>query len=710
MKRFLKYLLSILAIAVFWAGSVYALPAFDEVRGAFVKSDSLLLDRSGNVLHELRTNQSGRRLDWTPLAGISPSLLAAVVASEDARFFRHAGVDYGAIGSAALSLITSGHKRGASTITMQLASLLDRRLQNKKGRRTLVQKVRQIDAAWDMEAGWTKNQILEAYLNLVTFRGEYQGIAAASRNFFGRDPHGLTQAQSLILASLIRAPHAAADLLNKRAIHLNAQLGWTVSMRDMLSEINSLYAGIHQIRPRMALAPHVARQLLKNNTSKAVVACTLDIALQKYALETLSQQIAALSGQNVQEGAVLVLHNATGEVLAYAAYSNRPQVSGYVDGVLARRQAGSTLKPFLYATALDARILTAASLLDDSPLNVTVAGGIYQPDNYDSSFHGPVSARDALASSLNIPAVRVLSLVGAESFLKRLRLLGIRNLDEDGDYYGLSLALGSADVTLWELTNAYRALANNGRWSEARLIKEEGLPRTPPPAVFSAQASFIVSDILSDRKARSLTFGLENPMATRFWTAVKTGTSKDMRDNWCVGFSSRFTVGVWVGNYSGEPMWNVSGMTGAAPVWTTMMDELHREKPGQRPAAPKGIRKVHFRTAAGSHEDEWFLAGTEPGAALPPACHINPRIAYPPSGAILALDLDIPPSVQKVFFTAEMQNSDPLRWTLNSVPLDATGNSVSWTPTAGKYALAIVNSANQIVDEVTFEVRGSIKE
>ncbi|HLZ18717.1 MAG TPA: penicillin-binding protein 1C [Smithellaceae bacterium] len=710
MNRLLKYLLVLLTIGILFAGQAFAQPAFEEVRSGFVKSDSLLLDRNGNVLHELRTDKTGRRLDWTALADISPSLVAAIVASEDARFFRHAGVDYRAIGSAALSLITSGHKRGASTITMQLASLLDKSLQNKKERRTLSQKIRQINAARDLEARWNKNRILEAYLNLVTFRGEYQGVAAASRGFFGRDPHGLSQTHSLILASLIRAPNAAADLLNKRAIQLNAQLGWTVSAQQMLSEINSLYSGIHQIRPRIALAPHVARQLFKDKAAKAVIACTLDGALQKYTLENLSQQIAALAGQNVQEGAVLVLHNSTGEVLAYANYSNRPHVSGYVDGVLAKRQAGSTLKPFLYAAALDAEILTAASLLDDSPLDVAVASGIYQPDNYDSSYHGPVSARDALASSLNIPAVRVLSMVGAESFLQRLRRLGIKGLDESGDFYGLSLALGSADVTLWELTNAYRALANSGRWSEARLMKEASDQKIRSLNVFSAQASFIVSDILSDRKARSLTFGLENPLATRFWTAVKTGTSKDMRDNWCIGFSSRYTVGVWVGNYSGEPMWNVSGITGAAPVWTMIMNDLHREKPGIRPAAPKGIRKAHFRTAAGSDEEEWFLAGIEPGAAPAVPSHANPRIVYPPSGAILALDPDIPPSVQKVFFTAETREGDSLHWMLNSVPLETTGKSVSWTPVTGRHSLAIVSPENKIVDAVTFEVRGHQKE
>ena len=179
----------------------------------------------------------------------------------------------------------------------------------------------------------------------------------------------------------------------------------------------------------------------------------------------LAHHVSALKGQNVNQGVLLVLDNETGDVLAYTGYSDDQSSGFYVDGVQARRQTGSTLKPFLYATAFDRRILTASSRLDDSPLDVAIPGGIYQPGNYDSSFRGPVSARVALASSLNVPAVRTLMLIGTETFLNTLRQLGIRHLEEAGDYYGLSLALGSADMSLWDLTNAYRALANQGVWS-----------------------------------------------------------------------------------------------------------------------------------------------------------------------------------------------------------------------------------------------------
>jgi len=189
---------------------------------------------------------------------------------------------------------------------------------------------------------------------------------------------------------------------------------------------------------------------------------------------------------------------------------------------------------------------------------------IYHPRNFESQFQGLVPVRIALASSLNIPAVRVLSLVGLEEFLNQLRALGIRGLNGEGDFYGPALALGSADVSLLELVNAYRTLANGGEWSGFRFAlpaygRPGGSPLRLPVQVFSREAAFLISHILSDREARSPTFGLENPLATRYWTAVKTGTSKDMRDNWCIGYSEKYTVGVWVGNFTGEPMWNVSG-------------------------------------------------------------------------------------------------------------------------------------------------------
>ena len=284
----------------------------------------------------------------------------------------------------------------------------------------------------------------------------------------------------------------------------------------------------------------------------------------------------------------------------------------------------------------------------------------------------------------------------------------MKNLKESGDFYGPSLALGSADISLWELTNAYRTLANEGIWSELRLISEENTP-SQKKRIFSKEAIFLISDILSDREARSITFGLENPLSTRFWTAVKTGTSKDMRDNWCIGYSRRYTVGVWTGNFSGEPMWNVSGVSGAAPIWIKVMNFLHRDCPSvKREGIPNLVRKeIEFPQGIAPPREEWFIRGTEPDAKDKRIGQFNPRIVYPLSGTVVAIDPDIPLELQKIFFISQTNEND-VRWVLNGSPMEIVGRTIPWTPKTGKYSLAIADGDEKILDYVYFEVRGPI--
>lgn len=687
-------------------GIANALPSYQEVRNSYVKSDSLLLDRHGEVLYELRTDRARRRLDWTVLKDISPALKEAVIQAEDQRFYDHPGVDYKSAGAALIQGLTSESLRGASTITMQLASFMDTDLQSKKGRRSIWQKGKQVLAALDFERGWSKEEILEAYLNLVTFRGELQGIAASSRALFGKDPHGLDRTESLILASLIRSPNASSEEVTKRASHLNKSMNWQVPDDEIPPKIKQIFLGPNFLSPRVDLAPHVARHLLREKINGSAVTCTLDSRVQRFAHDRLIHHLFPLRSQNAKDGAILVVENRTGEILAYVSHSGEPSYSRFVDGLQAKRQAGSTLKPFLYALAFDRRILTPASLLDDSPLDVAVASGVYHPRNYDSEFRGFVTSRMALASSLNVPAVRTLYLVGIEHFLNKLRQLGIKGLNESGDFYGPSLALGSADVSLWELVNAYRALANGGVWNELRFTLETNRS-AKSGRVFSKEAVFLVSDILSDRDARSMTFGLENPLATRFWTAVKTGTSKDMRDNWCIGYSNKYTVGVWIGNFTGEPMWNVSGITGAAPLWIEMMNFLHRSDLNQEAKLPVHLVKerIEFQQGIESAREEWFIRGTEPNSKDRRVGQFYERILYPPSGTVVVLDPDIPSDQQKVFFISQT-NEDGLRWKLNNVTMNMAGKTVAWSPKTGKYFLAIEDPEGRVIDAVNFEVRG----
>ena len=415
------------------------------------------------------------------------------------------------------------------------------------------------------------------------------------------------------------------------------------------------------------LAPHLARKLLK--TPGQAVRSTLDIQLQRVAQAALARQLSVLAAQHVEDGAVIVLDNASGDVLAWVGSSGIFSDAAQVDNAVARRQAGSTLKPFLYELALERRWLTAASILQDQPLDLTTAAGLYIPQNYDNRFKGLVSLRTALASSLNIPAVRILVMVTPQRFFERLQALGLE-LRESGDYYGYSLALGSADISLLELTNAYRALANQGRYSPIRTtltVSDKNLQLAK--AVMDSGATFIVTDILADRNARAMTFGLENVLATRVWSAVKTGTSKDMRDNWCIGYSSRYTVGVWMGNSSGEPMWEVSGITGAAPVWQEIIQYLHTSGASVPPQKPADVvmQTIHYQDQLEASRPEYFLSGT--GQSVITSVHktIRPHITSPTSGMLIALDPDIPPAQQTIRFSAEGLPEG--RWILDNQPV-----------------------------------------
>jgi penicillin-binding protein 1C len=675
------------------------MPAFTGVRDSYCSSDARLVDRHGAVLQEQRVDATRRRLAWTPLSAVSPALIDAVLQSEDRRFLDHSGVDWRAVAAALWQRSRGGAPRGASTLTMQVASLLDPDLRRGGTPRSLADKWRQMRAAWTLERTWSKQQILEAYLNLVTFRGELQGIGAAAQVLFDKQPHGLTTAESRALAALVRAPNADRAALARRIAALPGE--------DVAAVLDRIYAAPVG-GSRLALAPHAARRLLQAGASPcADTHSTLDAETQRYTAASLRRQLLAIRDRWARDAAVLVVDNASGDVLAYVAGSGDLSSARHVDGIQARRQAGSTLKPFLYARALDRRLLTAASLLDDTPLELAVGPGLFRPRNYDEQFRGLVSLRTALAGSLNVPAVRTLMLVGPDDFAAQLRELGFVSVAQPGDYYGPALALGAADITLWELVNAYRTLANGGVWTPLHLAAPSTRSADGSATPISAAAAFVVSDILADRDSRSVTFGLESPLATRFWSAVKTGTSKDMRDNWCVGYSRRYTVGVWVGNFSGEPMRDVSGMSGAAPIWADVMSWLHRDLPSDTPAAPAGIRRAATAFADGveAARAEWYVAGTEPAAAGSVRAH-TARIITPTDGSRIAIDPDIPAARQRVAF--EAASGGGAHWVLDGAEIGAADSLLLWPPTRGEHTLALVDAGARTVETVRFEVNGSL--
>ena len=706
MTRRVRIVLGVLAVlfaavlAIAWPARA---PDFAAVRSGFTPSDAFMLDRNGTVLDTTRIDFEVRRFEWQPLPAISPALVAAVVRGEDARFWKHGGIDWRSVMGSARARFVHGRHRGASTITMQVASLLQSRPHSREGLRAWWYKRNQARLALALESRWTKEQILEAYLNLVYFRGELQGIGATAHLLAGKVPSGLSLPESLVIAALLPEPNGAPERIAARACG-RALAAKMIANCDQLKATATLLL-THGVDspPRPQLAPQLANTLLR--TAGERVQTTLDISMQRLARDILSRQLSTLSASNVRDGAVLVADNATGDVLAYVGSAGPSSRSREVDGVRALRQAGSTLKPFLYELALERGYLTAASLLKDSPVHLDTASGAYMPQDYDKDFKGLVSVRTALGSSLNIPAVRALVLVGVEPFRDRLHELGYEQIKEDGDFYGFSLALGSAEVTLWQQAQAYRALAAGGRWSPLSVRVDRAAQAAT--SQLAGDATFIVSDILSDPAARALTFGLDNHLNTPFWSAAKTGTSKDMRDNWCVGFSSRYTVAVWVGNFEGDAMHDVSGVTGAAPVWREIMGALHQNVASVAPQPPAGVvaAATNFEPAVEPRRREWFLARQQQGEAvtITRAAQIA-RIVTPANGMVIASDPDIPPSHQKVLITAEGATAQ-MQLRLNGEKLASAGKSVLWTPQPGAHRLELQDANGRLVDGILFTVR-----
>ena len=710
MTRAPRRMLAIAGVLALGAAAIAAwlytaeVPTPVAVRANYVPSDAWLLDRHGVVLDSRRVRMDVRRLGWTPLDRVSPALLTALLSGEDHRFYAHTGVDWPGVAGALRDALWAGRRRGASTITMQLARLLNP-APRARGFAAFGAKLSQVRVALALERHWQKRDILEAYVNLLSYKGDVQGIAAASARFLGKGPEALSSAESVALAALLPNPDAERATLVRRACARGRSISLTVSCAEIQAVIDAMqstaapWGGAH-------LAPQLAQRLLARPGERRMT--TLDAGVQRLASDVVTRRLAALADHNVRDGAAIVVDNASGDVLAYVASAGTASRSREIDGVKALRQAGSTLKPFLYELALEKRYLTAASLLADAPISLDTASGVYIPQDYEHDFKGWVSVRTALAGSLNIPAVRTLVLVGIDPFLERLHALGYQDIRQDANFYGYALALGSAEVSLWQQAQAYRALAVGGDFQPLSLTPEASSPERHP--VLAADASFVVGDVLADPIARAITFGLDNELKTPFWSAAKTGTSEDMRDNWCVGYSARYTIAVWVGNFEGDSMRAVSGVSGAAPIWHELMLALQATDVSTAPVPPPSVemRQVRFSPRVEADRREWFVRGAELGSATVAAVpdSARPTIRSPANGMIIALDPDIPPSRQKVLLAANGAYNS-MRLTLNNEPVGDAASAHLWAPKAGAYRLALVDQTGRALDHVYFTVHGS---
>jgi penicillin-binding protein 1C len=661
-----------------------------------------------------------------PLSRVSPRFLAAVVATEDARFGLHGGVDSLALVRAGWQFASTGHVvSGGSTITMQLARL------RWNLPRTAFGKLESMVLAVRVEGGTSKERILEAYVNRLPMGGDLVGVEAAARTYFGTPAADLDLAHAAFLAALpndpVRLdPYEHRDALAARQREVLARMAAVgVATRDEAARAAAERIDVLPRSDGIAAAPHLLFRLAGGIDPGATrVRTTIDSEVQAFAENAAQQVVGTLGERNVRDAAAIVLDNRDGAVLAYvgsADYFVRVG-AGKNDGVVALRQPGSTLKPFLYELALERRDLRPTTILADVPATYAIPGlRSYSPGDYSERFAGPVRTRIALADSLNVPAVRVLSGVGVPVFLERLRALGFRHLTKDADHYGLGLALGDGEVTLEELAGAYAAIANGGRpvrvhaIADARDAAAGGAVR-----IGNASEWALVTDILADPHARARSFGVASLLHTAFPSAVKTGTSSDFRDTWTVGFTRDYTVATWVGNFDGAPMHRVNGVTGAAPLWNRIVRHLAERETPAAFAPPRGyVRRAMCATTGvrptrdcrGGVVGEWLDArdlvawNTAPRpldrrydawlAAQPPAVGDALRIVAPHDGDVFV-------AAPGAAIAVIARGTSHPAWQLNGRAIAPRGARWTLALARGRWTLRARDAGH--VDAVTFTV------
>jgi penicillin-binding protein 1C len=662
-----------------------------------------ITDRQGRLLYEMLAQGGGRNAP-TPIERIPVALRQATIATEDASFYSNPGVDpVGILRALWINLQGGETLSGGSTITQQVARGLLMSPQE-RGQRTLRRKLRESILAWQLTQRYSKDEILGFYLNQTYYGGMAYGVEAAAQTYFGKSASQLDLAECALLAGLPQAPSlydpftdlAAAKKRQAVVLGLMQKAGYLDANQAALAEREPLVlAGT----PYPLEAPHfvmmVRAQIDALFTPDQVLAygglvvrTTLDLDDQKKAEQAVTDQLERLhtkesgtAGHNLNDAALVALDPHTGQILAMvgsADYNDRLH-AGAVNMALAPRQPGSALKPFIYASAFDpaqASPWTAASmLLDVSTHFVTHDQQPYTPVDYDGQEHGPVLARDALASSLNIPAVLTLDHIGLPALFDLAGRLGMNSLG-DPDHSDLSLALGGGDVRLLDLTAAYGALATGGYRVDPQSILEVrttagqvvySAPDLPRQRVLDERVAWLISDILSDDNARLLGFQRNSVLRLDRPAAVKTGTTSDFHDNWTVGYTPDLVVGVWAGNANHEAMRDITGLTGAAPIWAEAMRAIMAGTPEADFTRPAGLVQVEVCSLSGRlptpacpyRRLEWFIAGTQPtqpdtfyrtvamdaGSALTPG-GLPTRLAdaaTPPERRVTVTALDLPP-------------------------------------------------------------------
>jgi len=658
-----RYIVFISLLTVALLGGAWALrtrlitdlPSPQELQSRAAVPSTKIYDRHGHLLYEIIGSHAGKHTPL-PLDEIPLYLRQATVATEDASFYTNPGVDAKAILRAIMINLQGGEVlSGGSTITQQLARnvLLP---PEERTQRTLTRKLRETILAWRLARSYSKDEILALYLNETYYGNLAYGVEAAAQAYFGKSAAELDLAECALLAGLPQSPALYNPLVDPEAAKERQAVVLDLMIKHgHIDEAQARLAKEEQLHfastPFPIRAPHFVmhvRRLLEGELGLATleqgglqVYTTLDLDMQDMAhwivrrrLTQLSERRGGLPDRNVRNAALVALDPWTGEILAMLGspdYFN-PRIDGAVNVTLATRQPGSSIKPVTYAAAFDPRRAdpyTLATMVNDvRTAFVTREGDPYVPINYDHRYRGPVLLRQALASSFNLVAVKVLDHVGLEDMTALARRLGITTLD-DGERFGLALTLGGGEVRLLELTAAYGALANGGHRVEpvAILRVEDSQGNVLQEwrseigqRVMDERVAYLITDILSDDTARISGFGEGSVLKLSRPAAAKTGTTTDWRDNWTIGYTPELVVGVWAGNADNEPMRHVSGVAGAAPIWHDFMDEVLKGRPIQEFVEPEGLVRVEVCSLSGKlpsphcphRKTELFIAGTEP--------------------------------------------------------------------------------------------------
>lgn len=740
----------------------FALPfAFPYQSQALVgeKPSLLILDRNGDILHH-KSRDDYFRLLTTELNEVPDDLIKATTAAEDKRFYDHSGVDLLANLRAIKDSISAGRMvSGASTITQQTIKLSTPKKQ--RPARNFKTKIIEAFTARHLELTTDKQTILASYFNHLDYGNHMLGPKQASLHYFGRTLDQLSLSECALLAGIPQSPSRH----NPRKNLTSAK-----NRRDWILDRMQIVHGVDADRIQRAKkepitlsparyqtnAPQIATYVEKYHSlppSQSTFQTTIEPSMQLYAQQKLSTELNKLKDKNVNNGAVVVINNSTREIIALVGSKDfHSSESGQINAALVPRSPGSALKPLAYILAFEELGMQPSTIVPDIKTVYGAALGTDEYVNYSRNHSGPVSIFHALGNSLNIPIVRITNQMGgAYKLLKLYQKIGFTNLTEPAKNYGLSLAIGSGEVSLLDATNAFATISRQGLHRSASMLlsrTNENITGPDHQPLFTKESAFLVTSILNSNPARSHAFGTRSHLRLPFPCAVKTGTSTDFRDNWCIGFTKEYTVGIWVGNLNNSPMRGISGVTGAGPIFKSIMLELHKHQPPTWYEKPDSIQAVSIDQHTGKqllpthprytlaiqtyslksdlpeladdshydHQGRIYLDNTystwlknHPHQSQTFASNQlqlatrNLRIISPTHGSTFLLDPDLPN--QGKFLTLKSSSSNQTKWKSETLQIIHRNNQHSATLIPGKHKITVIDGYTKEQETIDFTVK-----